>query len=109
MTHAAGAPPGVRHRPRNDNRQTACLTRRLRRPDTVRLRTSPRRPWTKDSREAMNENSDLLPNLQHEEFEMQMRGYSRRQVDEYVARRNVEIRDLEHRLARALDESEHLR
>jgi cell division septum initiation protein DivIVA len=57
----------------------------------------------------MNEHSDLLPNLQHEEFEMQMRGYSRRQVDEYVARRNAEIRDLEHRLARALDESEHLR
>ncbi|HEX6449615.1 MAG TPA: hypothetical protein VF060_09155 [Trebonia sp.] len=57
----------------------------------------------------MNEHSDLLPNLQHEEFEMQMRGYSRRQVDEYVARRNAEARDLEHRLARALDESEHLR
>ena len=57
----------------------------------------------------MNENSDLLPNLQHEEFEMQMRGYSRRQVDEYVARRTSEIRELEHRLARALDESEHLR
>src|SRR6201997_358944 len=57
----------------------------------------------------MNEHSDLLPNLQHEEFEMQMRGYSRRQVDDYVARRNAEARDLEHRLARALDESEHLR
>ncbi|MCW2891657.1 MAG: hypothetical protein JWO75_1146, partial [Actinomycetia bacterium] len=36
----------------------------------------------------MNENSDLLPNLLHEEFEMQMRGYSRRQVDDFVARRN---------------------
>jgi cell division septum initiation protein DivIVA len=57
----------------------------------------------------MNENSDLLPNLLHEEFEMQMRGYSRRQVDEFVARRNNEIRDLEQRLARTLDESEHLR
>jgi cell division septum initiation protein DivIVA len=57
----------------------------------------------------MNENSELLPNLLHEEFEMQMRGYSRRQVDEYVARRNNEIRELEQRLARALDESEHLR
>ena len=41
----------------------------------------------------MNENSDLLPNLLHEEFEMQMRGYSRRQVDDFVARRNNEIRD----------------
>lgn len=57
----------------------------------------------------MNDNSDILPNLHHEEFEMQMRGYSRRQVDEYVARRNNEIRDLEQRLAHALDEAEHLR
>jgi len=62
-----------------------------------------------DSRDAMNENSDLLPNLLHEEFEMQMRGYSRRQVDDFVARRNNEIRELEQRLARTLDESEHLR
>jgi cell division septum initiation protein DivIVA len=57
----------------------------------------------------MNENSELLPNLLHEEFEMQMRGYSRRQVDDFVARRNNEIRELEQRLARTLDESEHLR
>ncbi len=57
----------------------------------------------------MNENSDLLPNLLHEEFEMQMRGYSRRQVDDFVARRNADIRELEQRLARALDETEHLR
>src|SRR6516162_6585733 len=57
----------------------------------------------------MNENSDLLPNLLHEEFELQMRGYSRRQVDDFVARRNNEMRELEQRLARALDESEHMR
>jgi cell division septum initiation protein DivIVA len=57
----------------------------------------------------MNENSDLLPNLLHEEFEMQMRGYSRRQVDDFVARRNNEIRELEQRLSRSLDETEHLR
>jgi cell division septum initiation protein DivIVA len=57
----------------------------------------------------MNENSDLLPNLLHEEFEMQMRGYSRRQVDDFVTRRNAEIRELEQRLARTLDESEQLR
>jgi cell division septum initiation protein DivIVA len=57
----------------------------------------------------MNENSDLLPNLLHEEFEMQMRGYSRRQVDDFVARRNAEIRELEQRLSRALDETEHVR
>src|ERR1700675_2713366 len=40
---------------------------------------------------------------------MQMRGYSRRQVDDFVARRNNEIRELEQRLARTLDDSEHLR
>jgi cell division septum initiation protein DivIVA len=57
----------------------------------------------------MNENSDLLPNLLHEEFEMQMRGYSRRQVDDFVARRNNEIRELEQRLARSLDDSEQMR
>jgi cell division septum initiation protein DivIVA len=57
----------------------------------------------------MNENSDLLPHLMHEEFEMQMRGYSRRQVEDYVARRNNEVRELEQRLTRTLDESEHLR
>jgi cell division septum initiation protein DivIVA len=57
----------------------------------------------------MNENSDLLPNLLHEEFEMQMRGYSRRQVDDFVARRNNEIRELEQRLSRSLDDSEQLR
>src|SRR5437588_9286373 len=58
----------------------------------------------------MNDNSDLLPNLVHEDaFEMQMRGYSRRQVDEYIARTRSQIRDLEQRLARALDDGEDLR
>ena len=58
----------------------------------------------------MNDNSDLLPNLVHEDaFEMQMRGYSRRQVDEYIARTRGQIRDLEQRLGRALDEGEGLR
>jgi DivIVA domain-containing protein len=58
----------------------------------------------------MNDNSDLLPNLVHEDaFEMQMRGYSRRQVDEFIARCRSQIRDLEQRLARALDDDEELR
>ncbi len=58
----------------------------------------------------MNDNNDLLPNLVHEDaFEMQMRGYSRRQVDEYIARCRSQIRDLEQRLARALDDGEELR
>src|SRR6266516_3998976 len=58
----------------------------------------------------MNDNSDLLPNLTHEDaFEVQMRGYSRRQVDEFLARCRSQIRDLEQRLARALDDSEEMR
>jgi cell division septum initiation protein DivIVA len=58
----------------------------------------------------MNDNSDLLPNLTHEDaFEVQMRGYSRRQVDEFIARCRSQIRDLEQRLARALDAGEELR
>src|SRR5215471_12834404 len=58
----------------------------------------------------MNDNSDLLPNLVHEDaFEVQMRGYSRRQVDEFIARCRGQIRDLEQRLARAHDESEQLK
>src|SRR5712691_2833561 len=58
----------------------------------------------------MNDNSDLLPNLVHEDaFEMQMRGYSRRQVDEFIARCRSQIRDLEQRLARALDDGEEMR
>ena len=58
----------------------------------------------------MNDNTDLLPNLVHEDaFEMQMRGYSRRQVDEFIARCRSQIRDLEQRLARALDDGEELK
>ena len=58
----------------------------------------------------MNDNSDLLPNLVHEvAFEMQMRGYSRRQVDEFIARCRSQIHDLEQRLARALHDEEGLK
>jgi cell division septum initiation protein DivIVA len=58
----------------------------------------------------MNDNSDLLPNLTHQDaFEMQMRGYSRRQVDEFIARCRSQIRDLEQRLARSLDDGEELK
>jgi hypothetical protein len=38
-----------------------------------------------------------------------MRGYSRRQVDEFVARTRSQIRDLEERLSRSLDETERVR
>src|SRR6266702_2659452 len=58
----------------------------------------------------MTEHNELLPNLLDEDaFEVQMRGYSRRQVDEFVARTRSQTRDLEERLARALDDSEQVR
>ena len=59
----------------------------------------------------MNENNDLLPNLapQEDAFEVQLRGYSRRQVDEFVARCRSQVRELEERLGRSLDDGEQLR
>ena len=42
-------------------------------------------------------------------FEVSVRGYSRQQVDEYTARVQRRVRDLEDRLARALQEAERLR
>ena len=59
----------------------------------------------------MNENTDLLPNLSSQEdaFEVQLRGYSRRQVDEFVARCRSQVRELEERLGRSLDDTEQLR
>jgi cell division septum initiation protein DivIVA len=58
----------------------------------------------------MTDNSDLLPNLPHEDaFEIQRHGYSRRQVDEFIVRTRSHIRDLEQRQARSLVEIEQLR
>jgi cell division septum initiation protein DivIVA len=54
--------------------------------------------------------TELMPGLDREDaFEVQMRGYSRRQVDEFVAKSRSQIRDLEERLSRSLDEAERLR
>jgi cell division septum initiation protein DivIVA len=58
----------------------------------------------------MTEHTDLIPDLDSEDaFEVQMRGYSRRQVNEFVARSRNQTRDLEERLSRSLDEVERLR
>jgi cell division septum initiation protein DivIVA len=64
----------------------------------------------------MSEHSHLPPDLGHDEFEREVRGYSRRQVDETLAglrlaMRTIEEgkRDLEVRLSQALDESERLK
>src|ERR1035438_1593804 len=60
--------------------------------------------------DTMTEQSDLIPDLDSEDaFEVQMRGYSRRQVNEFVARSRSQTRDLEERLSRSLDEMERLK
>jgi cell division septum initiation protein DivIVA len=58
----------------------------------------------------MTDQTDLLSDLgQEDTFEKEMRGYSRRQVDEFVARSRSQSRDLEEQLSRSLDEIERLR
>ncbi|MFD0853307.1 hypothetical protein ACFQ07_13785, partial [Actinomadura adrarensis] len=58
----------------------------------------------------MSNEAEILPNLLREEtFEIVMRGYNRRQVDEYIARSQNQIRELENRLARALKDVERTR
>src|SRR5215472_5283931 len=62
------------------------------------------------SADTLANDSDLIPDMgQEDAFEVQMRGYSRRQVDEFVARTRSQIRDLEERLSRSLDETERVR
>src|SRR5579862_8758156 len=63
-----------------------------------------------EATDEMTDNTDLLPDATQEgPFEVQMRGYSRRQVDEFVARSRSHSRDLEERLSRSLDDVERLR
>ena len=58
----------------------------------------------------MSEHTDHFADASHEDqFEKEMRGYSRRQVDEFVARARSQSHDLEDRLSRALDDNERLR
>lgn len=58
----------------------------------------------------MTDDANLMTDADGEDaFEVQMRGYSRRQVDEFVARSRSQSRELEERLAQALDETERLR
>jgi chromosome segregation ATPase len=64
----------------------------------------------------MSEHSHLPPDLGHDEFEREVRGYSRRQVDETLAGLRLAMRtaeeskrDLEVRLSQTLDEMERLK
>ena len=60
----------------------------------------------------MTEHTDRFAELGQEEFELERRGYSRRQVDEFAAKARGQARqarELESRLSHALDENERLR
>ncbi|HEY5359270.1 MAG TPA: hypothetical protein VIJ82_16575 [Streptosporangiaceae bacterium] len=58
----------------------------------------------------MSEHNDFHADPNHEDlFEREMRGYSRRRVDEFVAKTRSQVRDLEDRLSQALDANERLR
>lgn len=46
---------------------------------------------------------------QGDQFEFERRGYSRRQVDEFIARQNLQVRDLENRLTQLAAQTEHLK
>ena len=60
----------------------------------------------------MTEHTDRFADLGQEEFELERRGYSRRQVDEFAAKARGQARharELESRLSHTLDENERLR
>ncbi|WP_196450797.1 hypothetical protein [Planomonospora sp. ID82291] len=58
----------------------------------------------------MTNQHESFPDLMHEDsFEVVMRGYSRRQVHDYMIRTRNQIRDLEERVARAIDQAEQSR
>src|SRR5215470_1671960 len=57
----------------------------------------------------MSEYGDPVADGRDDPFESERRGYSRRQVDEYIAMRNSHVRQLENRLSQGLAENERLR
>ncbi|MGN9843029.1 hypothetical protein ACTMTI_33390 [Nonomuraea sp. H19] len=54
----------------------------------------------------MNQHESIPDLMQEDTFEVVMRGYNRRQVHDYMIRTRNQIRDLEERLARAIEQAE---
>ncbi|MEV4806429.1 hypothetical protein AB0K18_41085 [Nonomuraea sp. NPDC049421] len=54
----------------------------------------------------MNQHENFPDLMQEDTFEVVMRGYNRRQVHDYMMRTRNQIRDLEERLARAIEQAE---
>src|SRR5712691_1244419 len=57
----------------------------------------------------MTEYNDVVADGRDDPFDSERRGYARRQVDEYIAWRNGQIRELESKLTQSLGEIERLR
>jgi cell division septum initiation protein DivIVA len=57
----------------------------------------------------MTEYNDVVADGREDPFDGERRGYARRQVDEYIAWRNGQIRELESKLTQSLSEIERLR
>ncbi len=57
----------------------------------------------------MTEYNDVVADGRDDPFDSERRGYARRQVDEYIAWRNGQIRELESKLSQGLTEIERLR
>ncbi len=57
----------------------------------------------------MSEYTDVVADGREDPFDSERRGYARRQVDEYLAWRNGQIRELETKLTQGLSEIERLR
>src|SRR5260370_16473715 len=57
----------------------------------------------------MREYNEVIADGRDDPFDSGRRGYARRQVDEYIAWRNGQIRELESKLSQGLTEIERLR
>lgn len=57
----------------------------------------------------MSNETEILPALHEDSFDIVMRGYNRQQVDEYLTRTKQQIQGLEQRLAQAMNESQEAR
>lgn len=54
----------------------------------------------------MSNETEILPALNEDSFDIVMRGYNRQQVDEYLTRTKQQIQGLEQRLAQAMNEAQ---
>lgn len=57
----------------------------------------------------MSNETEILPALHEDSFDIVMRGYNRQQVDEYLTRTKQQIQGLEQRLAQAMNETQEAR